>query len=121
MQILRLLAFFVALHPVISLAQERIAPVQAKDYVGQVATVCGKVAGVHQAMRSKGQPTFINLDAAYPNQIFTILIWGSDRPKFGNLEREYADQNLCVTGAISSYRGIPEIITTSPGSIKLGQ
>ena len=74
MQILRLLAFFVALHPVISLAQERIAPVQAKDYVGQVATVCGKVAGVHQAMRSKGQPTFINLDAAYPSQIFTILI-----------------------------------------------
>jgi hypothetical protein len=121
MQTLRLLALFVVLHPVISLAQHRIGSVQGKDYVGQVATVCGKVAGVHQAMRSRGQPTFINLDAAYPNQIFTILIWGNDRPKFGNLEQEYADKQLCITGVISSYRGIPEIVTTSPGSIKLGQ
>jgi hypothetical protein len=121
MQTLRLFALLVALHPAISLAQQRIAPEQAKDYVGRVATVCGKVAGVHQAMRSKGQPTFINLDAAYPNQIFTILIWGSNRPKFGNLEQDYADKHLCVTGAISSYRGIPEIVTTSPSSIRLGQ
>jgi hypothetical protein len=121
MQTLRLLATLVVLHPAFSLAQHRIAPVQANSYVGQVATVCGKVTGVHQAMRSKGQPTFINLDGAYPNQIFTILIWGSDRAKFGNLEQEYPDKHLCVTGAISSYRGVPEIITSSPGSIKLGQ
>jgi len=119
MRALRLLALLGALHTCISLAQQRIGPVQAKDYVGQVATVCGKVAGVHQAMASKGQPTFITLDKAYPNQIFTIVIWGGDRPKFGNPEQVFADKDLCVTGTISSYRGVPEIIATSPSSLKL--
>jgi hypothetical protein len=55
---------------------------QAKDHVGEVATVCGKVVSTRFADRSRGQPTFLNLDAAYPNQIFTIVIWGNDRPKF---------------------------------------
>ena len=41
------------------------------------------VASAHYAERSKGQPTFINLDKPYPNAPFTVLIWGSDRGKFG--------------------------------------
>src|SRR5438874_1895717 len=51
---------------------------QAKQYVGSTATVCGKVMSPRFASSSRGQPTFLNLDKAYPNQEFTILIWGSD-------------------------------------------
>jgi len=40
-------------------------------------TVCGEVASTHYAVRSRGNPTFINLDKAYPNQIFC----GSDLGK----------------------------------------
>jgi len=69
-----------------SFAEQRLTATQAKAHVGEQATVCGSVAGVHYATRSKGEPTFINLDKPYPDQIFTILIWGSDRPKFGNPE-----------------------------------
>jgi hypothetical protein len=42
------------------------------------ATVCGKVVSTHYAKSSKGEPTFLNLDEAYPNEVFTILIWGPD-------------------------------------------
>ena len=101
--------------------KQHITPEEARNHIGEVSTVCGKVASLHWATKTKGEPTFINLDRAYPNQIFTILIWGNDRPRFGNLEQDYMDKPLCVTGAISSYRGVPEIITRSPGSIKLGQ
>jgi hypothetical protein len=42
-----------------------------------------KVVSTHYASSSKGQPTFLNLDELYPKEVFTILIWGSDRTKFG--------------------------------------
>lgn len=99
----------------------QITPREAKDHVGEVQTVCGKVASTHYAARSKGQPTFLNLDEPYPKEIFTILIWGSDRSKFGTPERKYQDARVCVTGKISSFGGKPEIVATEPSQIVLGQ
>lgn len=61
----------------------KITAAEAKDHVGETRTVCGKVASTHYASGSKGQPTFLNLDEPYPKEVFTILIWGSDRAKFG--------------------------------------
>jgi hypothetical protein len=69
------------------------------------------------ASSNRGQPTFLNLDAPYPDQIFTILIWGSERSKFGTPERDYAGKSLCVTGLIQDYRGTPEIVVRSPAQI----
>ena len=91
----------------------------AKDHVGENATVCGHVASTHFASTTRGRPTFINLDKPYPNQIFTILIWGSDRGKFGAPETVYRDKTVCVSGSISSYRGVPEIVARDPGQISL--
>jgi hypothetical protein len=59
----------------------------------------------HYAAQSKSQPTFLNLDEPYPRQIFTIVIWGSDRAKFGQPEMKYQDKSVCVTGRIKEYRG----------------
>jgi hypothetical protein len=83
----------------------------------EVQTVCGKVASTHYAAKSKGQPTFLNLDQPYPNEILTILIWGSDRAKFGTPETKYMDAHVCVTGKIMSYRGVAEIVATEPSQI----
>jgi hypothetical protein len=95
----------------------KITAQQARDHVGEVQTICGKVASTHYATRSKGQPTFLNLDEPYPKQIFTILIWGSDRAKFGTPETKYRDAKVCVTGKIASLGGTPEIVTTEPSQI----
>jgi len=72
--LLSLLAF--ALTPI---SAQTISAADAKNHVGEKATVCGKVASERTATSSRGEPTFINLDAAYPNQVFTILVWGDDR------------------------------------------
>jgi DNA/RNA endonuclease YhcR with UshA esterase domain len=95
----------------------KITAAEAKDHVGEVRTVCGKVVSTHYASGSKGQPTFLNLDEPYPKEVFTILIWGSDRAKFGTPETKYKDASVCVTGKITSYRGKPEIIATEPRQI----
>jgi hypothetical protein len=95
----------------------KITAGQAKDHIGEVQTVCGKVANTHFAARSKGQPTFLNLDEPYPKEIFTILIWGSDRAKFGTPETKYQNASICVTGKITSHRGSAEIVATEPTQI----
>jgi len=99
-------------------AQSPISAAEAKNHVGEKATVCGEVASTHYAARSRGNPTFINLDKPYPNQIFTVLIWGSDRPKFGDPEEAYRSKRICVTGKISDYKGVPEIVAYEPTQIK---
>ena len=104
-----------------AMAQSRLKASEAKDHVGETATVCGSVESTHYASSSNRQPTFLNIDAPYPKQIFTIVIWGSDRSKFGRPESEYTKKRVCITGKISEYRGVPEVIATEPSQIKVEQ
>jgi micrococcal nuclease len=118
-KLLLLLILFLAL-TVSALAQETISPEDSANYIGQQKTVCGMVASAHYAFRSNGHPTFLNLNKPYPNQIFTVLIWGSDR---GNFEKPpevlYRGNEISVTGTIRSIRGLPEIIVKDPSQIKV--
>jgi hypothetical protein len=100
-------------------AQTAISATEAKDHVGERTTVCGEVASAHYAAKSRGNPTFINLDKPYLNEIFTVLIWGSDRPKFGDPEESYRSKHICATGKITNYKGIPEIVAYEPAQIKV--
>jgi micrococcal nuclease len=60
------------------------------------------------------------LDKPYPNQIFTVLIWGSDRNKFKEAPEDmYNSKMICVTGLIKDYKGKPEIIVNDPEQIKI--
>ena len=92
---------------------------EAKNHVGEKATVCGKVVGIHFVSSGKGQPTFVHFDEPYPDQIFTLVIWGSDRPKFGRPEEIYRGKELCVTGKITVYLGIPEIVANNPNQVQV--
>ena len=100
-------------------AQTSISAAEAKSHVGERATVCGEVASTHYAARTWGNPTFINLDKPYPNQIFTVLIWGTDRPKFGDPEELYRNKHICIIGKISDYKGVPEVVAYEPPQIKV--
>ena len=94
---------------------QSLTTAQAKAYEGQIATVCGVVASERTAASSRGEPTFINLDSAYPQQVFTILIWGSDRNKIGELP--HVGSHVCANGLITDYHGSPEIVVRSSGQL----
>jgi len=94
---------------------------EAKSHVGSTATVCGKVITPKYATSTKGQPTFLNFDKAYPNQEFTVVIWGSDRAKFGTPEVTYNGKTICATGKIQEYRDGVEIVASDPKQISLRQ
>jgi DNA/RNA endonuclease YhcR with UshA esterase domain len=100
-------------------AQKKLTASEAKEHFGENATVCGDVVSARYAESSKGQPTFLNLDKPYPNQIFTVVIWGSNRSKFKTPEDNYKDKKICVTGKITAYDGLPEIIAEDPKQIRV--
>jgi hypothetical protein len=112
-----LLPLVLALASLAGAADKTLTAGEAKDHVGEHATVCGQVAGVHTATSSKGSPTFVNLDKPYPNQLFTILIWGEDLAKFNPKPDTWDGKRVCATGTITSYRGSPEIVAKSQEQI----
>jgi hypothetical protein len=94
-----------------------LTPNEASQHVGENATVCGLVASATYAVQSRGQPTFLNLGKPYPNQVFTAVIWGNDRAKFG-MPEQLRSKEVCATGDIRLYRGKPEIIVHDPAQLK---
>jgi DNA/RNA endonuclease YhcR with UshA esterase domain len=118
MKVITLPALAIALLlPLAAMAAE-LTPEDAAKHVGENATVCGTVASAHYAPRTRSQPTFLNLDKPYPNQIFTAVIFGSDRAKFGEPETTLQGKRICVTGTIRLYRGKPEIILNDPKQLE---
>lgn len=95
----------------------------APQYIGKQATVCGLVASVKLAMKTGGAPTFINFDKPNPDQTFTVLIWGIDRPKFASAPEStfVAGKRVCVSGLVTDYKGKPEIVVHNPDEIRLSE
>ena len=86
----------------------------AARHVGEVATVCGVVASAKFDSELPSQPTFLDFEKAYPDQVFTVVIFGGDRGKFGTPETTLRGKRVCVTGKIQQKSGMPEIILNDP-------
>ncbi|HEU4387116.1 MAG TPA: DNA-binding protein, partial [Blastocatellia bacterium] len=92
----------------------------AVKYVGKSAAVCGLVASAAYAVANLGTPTYLNLDKPYPNQPFTVIIWGEKRNKFPTPpETAYNGKRICVTGTITAYHEQPQMVITGPSQIKI--
>ena len=83
------------------------------------AAVCGTVASTKFAQRSNAQPTYLNLDRPYPDQLLTVVIWGTDRASFGEPEKLYSGKRICVTGKVELFKGRPQIIARDPSQITI--
>jgi DNA/RNA endonuclease YhcR with UshA esterase domain len=95
-----------------------ISASEASNHVGDNVTVCGVVASATYATRSKGKPTFLNLDKAYPNHIFTAVIFDDYRDRFDYPPESLAGSTICVTGLVEQYKGRPQIKVKSPSQIR---
>jgi hypothetical protein len=79
--------------------------------------VCGVVASAECEANEQNQPTLLDLGKPSPNAIFTAVIYGMDRAKFGSPEISLRGKRICVTGPISYYHGKPEIVLTEPSQL----
>jgi endonuclease G len=83
--------------------------IEAKYHEGFEISVVGKVVSTKVIAKSKA--TFLNLDQSFPNQIFTVTIWGDARKNFSYLPEEKLDgKYIKVTGMISiDKNGVPTL------------
>ena len=102
--------------PVMSYAAS-LGPDEAASHIGENATVCGMVASATYAAQAMAAPTFLDLGKPYPNQIFSAVILGSDRTKFGAPEISLREKEVCVTGEIFLFQEKPEIILRDPAQL----
>ncbi|MEX2546566.1 MAG: hypothetical protein WD830_02105 [Chloroflexota bacterium] len=97
-------------------------PRQAKDHVGETATVCGKVNSANWVFAEKGHPTWLQLGPAYPNHRFSAIIWGEQRrawPLNGKPDVVYLNRVICVTGLIETYNTWTQIQNLSKADIQV--
>jgi len=98
----------------------RVPAAEAAGHVGEIAEVCGRVASAAHIGAVDGEPTFLNFERPYPDQLFTVVIWGGTRARFeGRPERMFDGREVCVTGRIEEYNGRPQIVVDDPSQIAL--
>jgi hypothetical protein len=82
-----------------------ISALEAKAHVGEVATVTGKVFGVH--VTQKGD-VFLNIGAVHPNQPFTAVCFQGAIP--ADDLKKFDGKTVKVTEEIKDYNGQIEIV-----------
>ena len=106
--------------PVKPQTEKPITASEASSHIGEKVTVCDKVFGTRFLENSNGQPTFLNMGAAYPASPFTVVIFGAERSNFKEKpELYYNAKKVCVTGLIKQYNGKSEIIISNESEIKI--
>ncbi|GIX39192.1 MAG: hypothetical protein KatS3mg128_0241 [Silanimonas sp.] len=96
-----------------------IPAIQAKEFIGKEATVCGVVDGTRFAENAEGQPTFLFMAGNFPAHQFSARIWGRDRDKFEVDLTSLAGKTVCVTGEIRTANGRPEIVVRNKRNLSV--
>lgn len=81
----------------------------AASHIDENVSLCAKIYG-YKALDGM---TLVNLGAAYPDQLLTVVLRDGARDGFTVVD----GQTICVSGKITSYKGKPEIVVTDPGQI----
>jgi hypothetical protein len=109
------LAVVVLWLPLLTRAADTISSAEAKQHIGQSATVCGKVTNI-----SFGEMTaFMNLDEVPQESRFRVLIPEAGGLSFGEVAKVYPNQYVCVIGKIELNSGVPQVILIDVAQIKI--
>ena len=99
---------------------KEIPVAEAKNHIGETATVCGKVVGTSIAKYQAGNfgyPISLDLEKPEPDPVFVIGTLSPKRLNTAEVESTYQGKMICATGKITELRGVPEIITRKPDQI----
>lgn len=92
---------------------------EASGHVGETVTLYGPIVDTEWAAGSNGQPAFLDMGAAYPDESrVSVTIWGEDRSNFPEPpEDTYKGLTVAVTGEVYVYDGVCRVEVTSPSQI----
>jgi hypothetical protein len=95
--------------PVVIAPAKTIDIHDAAGHINEQVNICAKIVGY----KVLGGMILVNLGAAYPDQLLTIVLRGAAKDGYTVVD----GQTICVTGRIEDYKGKPEIVVTDPKQI----
>lgn len=81
--------------------------------VGKVVSTTGKVYNV----KDIGSMVLVNLGAAYPNQLLTVVLKGDAKQLASQME----SKTVTVQGTVINYKGKPEIVVSDTSKISINK
>lgn len=88
-----------------SYSQQTIALEDVAKHVGDSVKVCGVVKGGRFLEQAKNSPTLLNIGAAFPNQLLTVVMWSDVRKLFEKAPEElFKEKEVCIIGRWSCLR-----------------
>src|SRR5208283_5977277 len=104
-------------------APAHISPADAKNHVGETATVCGKVVDTKTSkygIAGHGKPVNFDLDQPEPNPVFYFVAFGAESGGPQEVIAAYQGKQVCVTGKITAPpAGGPFIMAEDRSKIKI--
>jgi DNA/RNA endonuclease YhcR with UshA esterase domain len=101
-------------------AQQSVKLEDIASHVGDSVTVTGKVYGIKYFESAKASPTLINIGAAFPNQLLTVVIYGEDRKRMElDPEKLFTNADLSVTGKVELFKGKPQVVITDKSQLSV--
>ena len=101
-------------------AQKTIPLEDIANYVGDSVMVTGKVYTTRYLESASNAPTLINLGAAFPNQLVTVVIFGDSRKNFQEApESFFKDSTVKVTGKVCLFKGKPQIVVVESSQMQI--
>jgi hypothetical protein len=102
----------------VSYSQVEVNKETIKAHIGDSVKYCGKVVSARLMDRMLNAPAFLNIDGAYPHQVFTVVVWKGDRVNFSEKpEKFYLDKNVCIYGKVEKYKEQLQIAIHSEAQI----
>lgn len=86
---------------------------------GGAGGTCGVVADVRSAGYGKGPALFLDLGRPHPIESMQVVIPQSDLARFDSSPASWEGKKICVSGAVTSYRGRPAVVATGPAQIQV--
>jgi hypothetical protein len=102
----------------------RFSAADAKDHIGQQATVCGKVVDTKvpkYGITGRGKPVTFDLDQPESNPVFYFIAFAPEGSAPQETVDEYRGKRVCVTGKIDivpNGSGAPFIMAADRDQIK---
>jgi hypothetical protein len=104
--------------PFFCLAQTEIKLEDVSKHIGDSVVITGKIYSGRYLNSSKGSPTLLNMGDLFPNQLLTLVVWGSDRKNFSNApETFYIGKNVRVSGKVTLFKEKPQLVLYSEKQI----
>ncbi|MGM0819005.1 MAG: hypothetical protein ACQETV_06390 [Actinomycetota bacterium] len=104
---------------VVATCEDPLSWTQAGDHVGARGAVAGPVAAVSTPEDVGGEPAFLNLGAAHPDEPrFDVVVYADLREEIALDLDGLEGEVVCAAGVIGSRDGVAQIVVAHPAGLE---